>query len=205
MSFRLPALIRRYDNRLVYAALWLPYIGLYQLINRFPLREPMELPLTSLDRALGFYPSLLPLYLAYIPYYWYTVARSEDDVQANRILYGTHFQLLLSIAVFLLYPVRMPRALFYRPELYNWADGFWRWFDGPNNCMPSLHVSNLLLMIQFNWRRSAPGLNTAIALAIIASTVLVKQHYVADVLGGAVVYLLAAWWLSHVTIDGAAP
>ncbi len=197
---RLPLLLRRPKYRLTYALIWLPYIAFYQLVNRFPIFAPRELSMTALDRAVPFVPELLPLYVAYIPFYWWTGARSEDDQTATRFFYATHFQLLVCAAVWILFPVTMPRELFYGAATYNWADTFWRWFDAPNNCLPSLHAANCLLFIQFNWRRPARWLHTSIALAIIASTVLVKQHYVVDLAAGAAVYALAAALLTRLEI-----
>lgn len=197
---RLPVIVRRQRSGLLYGLLWLPYIGVYQIINRFPVFEPRELPLSSLDLAIPFLPGLLPLYVAYIPFYWWTVARSEDDEAASRIFWATHLQLALAAVVWVLFPVAMPRELFYRPEAYNWADAFWRWFDAPNNCLPSLHAANGLLFIQVNWQRPARAFHTIVALAIIASTLLVKQHYVVDLAAGAVVYAVVASLLLRVEI-----
>src|SRR5215510_2366886 len=110
----------------------------------------------------------------------------ENDREVNRIFYTAHVQLLVSLVFFVFFPVRMPRELFYGAHVYNWADAFWRWFDAPNNCFPSLHVSNILLLLQFHWRRPHRVLHGGLGIAIIASTVLVKQHYLVDLLGGAI-------------------
>ena len=199
---RLPPIIRRYEWSLVYLLVWLPYIAIYQLLNRFPVREPIELSFTWADTVVPFTPSLLPLYVGYLPFYFWTVARAENDREANRVFYGTHLQLLLSVPVFLLFPVRMPRELFYGAELYGWADVFWRWFDAPNNCLPSLHASNCMLLMQLNWRRPGRLPATALALAIIASTVFVKQHYVVDVIAGGGVYVVARAFLARLEVTG---
>ncbi len=181
----------------------MPYIGLYQLTNRMPVRPPTELPMTWLDRLIPFVPELLPLYVAYIPFYLWTVARSENDREASRIFYATHAQLLICLPIFVLFPVRMPRELFYAPDLYyGFADVFWRWFDGPNNCFPSLHVASCLVLIEFNWRRKWQAIHTITALLIIVSTVLVKQHYVVDVVGGGGVYFFSRLLTSRIEIAG---
>jgi membrane-associated phospholipid phosphatase len=141
--------------------------------------------------------------VAYLPLYWWTVARLEDDEAVNRIFYAAHLQLLLSLPVFLLFPVRMPRELFYGPAVYNWADAFWRWFDAPNNCFPSLHMSSCLLLLQVNWARPHRWLSAPLLLGVIASTVLVKQHYVVDLVGGAGVYAVSRWFLNRLEITRA--
>jgi len=201
-SFSLPALIRFQRIKSAYLLIWLPYIAAYQLLNRFPLVEPRELPMTRLDAVLPFVPALLPLYLLYLPLYWWTASSMPNDREVNRFFYATHLQLALSAVFFVLIPVRMPRELFYAGAVHGWADAFWRWFDGPNNCFPSLHVSNCLTMIHFTWQLRYRWPRTFLLMAVIASTLLVKQHYVVDVLGGAAVYLAYIWCLSQCDIRG---
>lgn len=201
---RLPSLLqmpRSWAVRLLYGLLWLPYIAIYQLVNRFPVFEPTSLPLSIADRMIPFLPSMLPVYVCYLPFYWWTGARSEDDETLNRFFYASHFQLLVCCVVWVLFPVTMPREEFYSVASYSWADTFWRWFDAPNNCLPSLHTANCLLFARFNWNRPQRWLHVAISSTIIASTVLVKQHYVLDLFAGAIVYGLAVAFLSQVTVE----
>ncbi len=203
--FTFPALVRRQTNPLVYVLLWGPFIAAYQIVNRFPLREPIILDFSWADRSVPFVPEFLPLYVAYLPLYWWTVCRSENDREVNRIFYAAHLQLLISLPLFVFYPVAMPRDLYYGSEVFGWADAFWRWFDPPNNCFPSLHTSNCLLLIQFNWWRRYNWLLAALLSGVIASTVLVKQHYMIDLVGGAAVYLVSRWFLRNLQIRGLTP
>ncbi len=178
--------------------LWLPYILIYELVNRFPVRSPTALEFSIVDRAIPFLPVLLPIYVGYIPFFWWTGIRSPDRESLSQFFYCTYFQILVCCAVWVLYPVTMPRELFYGGATYNLADTFWRWFDAPNNCFPSLHAANCFLFIQFNWRLPARGFHTLIALAIVASTMLVKQHYVIDVVAGGGVSLLTMFFASRI-------
>lgn len=199
---KLPLLIRRYDWKLAYILAWGPYIAIYQITNRWSLFEPTVLPFSALDRAIPFLPELLPLYVSYIPFFYWTVVRSENDREANRIFYGTHLQLLLCVPFFIFFPVTMPRELYYGDQVYGWIDTFWRWFDSPNNCFPSLHVANCLLFIEFNWRRKLRILHTLTAVVIIGSTLAVKQHYAVDLLGGILVHLVSRSILARLEICG---
>ena len=201
-TIQLPAAISWYSFKPIYLLIWLPYILVYQITNRFPLFEPTTLPLTDLDNAIPFVPQLLPLYVSYLVFYFATVSRMENDREVNRLFYATHLELLISATIFIVLPVRMPRELYYQPEIYNWADAFWRWFDAPNNCLPSLHASNCLLLMQFNWQRRGRWLFTVLGISIIASTLFVKQHYVVDLVAGASVYLIARWFLGRLKITG---
>ncbi len=198
----LPAIVRHYRFKPAYTLVWAPYIAAYQIVNRFPVFEPRTLEFTAVDRAIPFIPLLLLLYVCYLPYYFWTVARLENDREVNRIFYGAHLQLVVSLVVFILFPVTMPRELFYQTEVYNWADAFWRWFDAPNNCLPSLHASNCLLLMQFNSKRPHRLFGVGMGAAIIASALFVKQHYAVDLLAGAAVYFLARWFLSRLWLTG---
>jgi membrane-associated phospholipid phosphatase len=202
VRFRLPPLIRRSPSGLAYFAYWAPFIAIYQLVDRWHLFTPVTLHFTWLDRHVPFVPELVPVYVAYLPLYWLTVWRSENDREANRIFYAAYLQLLLSVPFFVLFPVRMPRGLFYAPSAYNWADAFWRWFDAPNNCFPSLHVSNCLLLLHFNWGRPHRWIFVGASVAVIASTLLVKQHYAIDVAAGALVYVASRAFLNRLQIVG---
>lgn len=201
-TFRLPALVRRSPSGLMYWVYWAPFLALYQLTNRWPVFTPTELPYTRLDALVPFVPELLPIYVGYLPLYWWTVIRSENDREVNRIWYAAQVQLLLSLVFFVAFPVRMPVERFYGPEPFGLADALWRWFDAPNNCFPSLHVSSCLLLLQFNWHRPHRWFFAGASLAVIASTVLVKQHYVVDALGGCLVYLASRWFLGRLEVRG---
>jgi len=103
----------------------------------------------------------------------------------------------LSFVVFVLFPVHMTL----RPDVT--ADGgFAGWtmamlyqVDRPSNCFPSLHVSTTILaaLCALKVDRVLGWGGLVLAAAISASTMFVKQHYLADVLSGAAL-AVAAWW-----------
>jgi membrane-associated phospholipid phosphatase len=69
--------------------------------------------------------------------------------------------------------------------------------DNPYNDFPSLHTS-LSTLVAFHWFRVDRRLGIAVAIwtaLIVASTVLIKQHNVADVAGG-LLLAYGAYWLS---------
>lgn len=201
-TLRVPAVVRAYNHPVHYLLAWTPYILAYEIVNHWVVIDPIELTMSALDQAIPFLPELIPIYVLYIPLFWWTASRSENDLVANRFFYATHLQLLLSLPWYVLYPVAMPRELFYPPAVYGVADAAWRWFDAPNNCFPSLHVANGLMFMVFNKERRYAPLVQSLTLAIIATTVLVKQHYVVDVLGGVAVFVVARWLLARIRIGG---
>jgi membrane-associated phospholipid phosphatase len=176
-------------------------VAIYQLSNRFPLFSPHELSYGAIDQAVPFVPVFMAIYLLYFPLFWWTGIRSETDEAAVRFVYAAYFQLFVCALIFIMCPVRMPAGLFPDAAVAGWGASFWYWFDGPNNCLPSLHAANGLLFLHFNWNRPARWIHSAIAIGIVVSTVFVKQHYVVDVVAGAGVYLVSAAALSRVRID----
>lgn len=67
--------------------------------------------------------------------------------------------------------------------------------DQPYNGFPSLHVafSTLCLIAYARWRRGYALAALPLVAAIIAATVLIRQHYLADVAGGLALAALAYW------------
>ncbi len=124
------------------------------------------------------------------------MARSRSDEEATWLWRVTYLQLAIALPLFVAWPVEMPRDLFYGDALFGVSDALWRWFDEPRNCFPSLHAANGLFLAQVNWQRGGrwrwPA--TLLGLGIVASTVLVKQHYVVDVAAGAAVYAVGVWF-----------
>ena len=105
---------------------------------------------------------------------------------------------LMAFAVFLAAPMAYPRpvlashgGLFHSMLALEWA------VDGPRNTFPSLHVG-IAVLLYLGLRDEAPRWRLPLlllAVGVSVSTVLVKQHFVADVLGGAVLALVA-WRLT---------
>lgn len=68
--------------------------------------------------------------------------------------------------------------------------------DNAYNCFPSLHTS-LSTILGLHWLRVDKRIGIPIALwvaLIVLSTVFVKQHYVADVIGGLVLAFSVSWF-----------
>ena len=100
---------------------------------------------------------------------------------------------LICFAIFIVYPVRMN----FRPEIPASGDwicamvGFYFWLDKPYNLFPSMHLS-ASFFAAFYCMRKRPVLGwitMGIALMVGISVVLLKQHYILDVVAG----FLVAW------------
>ena len=74
--------------------------------------------------------------------------------------------------------------------------------DEPYNAFPSLHTTGAALccIAYFRWRLRYGLASLPLVTAIIAATVLIRQHYLADVAGGLALARLAFWignWMAE--------
>lgn len=96
---------------------------------------------------------------------------------------------LLHALFFWGWPTTLPR-LDFQPT--GWWVGLYNLMhtvDRPTNCFPSLHVAFAVLSAIAAWHHSARWGKwwTFWALAIAVATLTTKQHYIADVIGGAII------------------
>lgn len=113
----------------------------------------------------------------------------DDAVLMNRAIRATSAIIVVSALVFFFLPTEMIRpALDPAASWAAWLLDLIRHVDTPRNCFPSLHVSLAVFFglgighLRPRWY--APTLAWVAVIAL--STVLTRQHYVADVLGGLV-------------------
>ncbi|WP_438493525.1 phosphatase PAP2 family protein [Paenibacillus sp. IHBB 3054] len=147
---------------------------------------------TNLDLLLPFVPSFI------IPYVlWYPFVTAVLIVLAFRnrgIYYQTLIALcsglILSYIVYALFQTTVQR-----PEVLTETDFIHRLIsyvyshDQPFNCFPSIHVLTSFLMLRGTsvFGRMVWLFTATMSILIIVSTVLVKQHVLADIVGGILV------------------
>ena len=74
--------------------------------------------------------------------------------------------------------------------------------DNPYNDFPSLHTS-ISTILAIHWFRFDRRIGIAVAVwtvLIVASTVLIKQHYVADIGGGLILAFSSAWLFNRLLL-----
>ena len=150
------------------------------------------MPLTSVDRWIGFCPAALPLYISL----WVYVSLAPALANTRRELFFIGVAALVTsvtgLGIFLLWPTTIP------PATIDWthhsAFAFLKTVDASGNACPSLHVAFALLAaiwIARVLRQTGAGLlpralNWLWCLGIFYSTVATRQHVVFDVLAGAI-------------------
>lgn len=158
---------------------------------------------TSLDAALPFVSLMAIPYLLFLPFVLGTLLlfALKDWARFRTLALAMIFAALaadLAFITFQTYVARPPVAgddLGARLVRAIYAG------DQPYNGFPSLHVtfSTLCLVAYARWRWRYALAALPLVAAIIAATVLIRQHYLADVAGGLALAALVSWVAVRIT------
>jgi len=173
---------------------------LYLLIGNFPLLPVRELPLTALDRAIGFHPDEWTwiyqseyLMINLIPW----LADRRD--QLHRYVRGFAVLSLISFAFFLAVPIRAPK-----PHVPNPTGMYWllQQYDVHYNSLPSLHAGIIVYTLAFGHRILRRDISLGMKLfaliwgaLILYATLATKEHYAVDILTGGLLGLGVQFWV----------
>jgi membrane-associated phospholipid phosphatase len=164
-------------------------IGVFN-VTRFGVRPLAAIQAFRWDAAVPFISGWVWIYLLYYPFCFLPLllkeVRNDADTFTKTVM-AFSIQFGISFAFFLLWPLRMVHPVL--PASFNGAILKRLYaFDLGFNSFPSLHVANIvfvsLLVLRLRGRRWG-AVVVALAALIAMSTVLVKQHFVSDVLAGA--------------------
>lgn len=156
---------------------------------------------TPLDAALPLIPLFAIPYLLYLPLLLFTlVLFAATNWQRFKVL-ALAFVLASLVAdlCFLLFQTYVQRPSVTGDDLGARLMRYVYTHDQPYNAFPSLHTAGATLcaIAYFRWRRGYGVAALPLALAIIAATVLIRQHYLADVAGGLALAGLTYWTASR--------
>lgn len=185
-----PPRVRRLSAGVVLAFSYALYITGYLAINRLNALRPARVLFLPGEERLPLVPEFAPLYAAGFLLPILVIAFPPSLPLFLRLLRAFALTAVTAFAIFLAWPVALAR-----PPVEGRASLLLRlaWLDQPGNCFPSLHVAlACLFWLAFRRRVRWPGALLALVAGICVSTVLVKQHYAADILAGAVL-AFAAW------------
>jgi hypothetical protein len=181
---------------------------LYQITNRFHLFEPQLLPFDIVDDVMPFWPWTVWIY--FTEYLFFLVAyfglRRHESV--TRYFYAYMAILLISIVVFILYPVTFPRADYpvAGETISERAMIFLRtYMDNPANCLPSLHVSSCYISALCFWKENRTKSLWFLlwSTAVAFSTMTTKQHYFIDVWTAIILTGICYWFFFYkVSLSG---
>lgn len=186
------------------------FFGAYFYLLKAPAYLTTVMPITVLDRLIGFQPLTLPMYISL----WVYVSLPPALLATRRELYGYGLAMagtcLAGLIVFYFWPTAVPAANI------DWAQypdvDFLKSMDASGNACPSLHVATAIFsgiwlhhllrrfgtplwMLTFNWTW---------CIGIIYSTLATRQHVAVDVLAGLVLGVLGAYLSLRQRMDAGA-
>lgn len=178
-----------------------PFFLLYFYLLRHPAFAVTVMPLTALDRAIGFTPQALPLYVSL----WLYVGAAPGLMWTLReaALYGLWAAALCGtgLAVFYFFPSAVPPQALAIDTLAHPAFALLQGVDAAGNACPSLHVATAVftsvwmhrLLLEMRAPLALRAFNVLWMLLIVWSTLAIKQHVVLDAVAGAVLGGVFAW------------
>jgi membrane-associated phospholipid phosphatase len=173
-------------------------VGAYQFYfftQRHRLRPPRTFAF-SLDERIPFAPAWSWVYsFLYYPAILYLNLVAESSGQFNRMAFSFIVLLAVQMLCFALYPVATPQHWRSRVGAHSASTRFLkfvRYFDGPTNCFPSMHVSVATLTSLYFLPYAGPAA-FAFPILIGISCVLTKQHYLIDLPFGAALGGFVYW------------
>lgn len=188
---------RLVKNALFFAILIYYLVG-YFLVNELTSHRGffyhLDLPF---ERNIPLLPALIFAYLLEFAFFAVAYLMVDDLAYFKKIVMSVFVCVTLHFVIFLVFPVEY----YLRPVVdadRGWAYllvDFYYWLDLPYNCFPSLHVSNVFL-VSFFMQRYKKGMGWILfplASLVAVSVVLVKQHYIADVVAG----LFVGWFVDR--------
>ncbi len=197
---RLPRLVGPLTKYPVGVAVLTVTIVCYALTNHYHLISPTPLTPSPLDRVVPFLPWTAWIYASYPLLFSAVFMLEQDHERVSRFLYAVLALNLVSELIFLLLPTTIDRGPFVisaaeAEQAGSWLLAWIQRIDTPFNCLPSLHVSAACLAAIVAWKGRLAGgkLYLAWALAISLSTLTTKQHFLADVISGAVLAVVVYW------------
>lgn len=177
----------------------LTFFSAYIYLLKNPAAHVTVMPVTLLDRLVGFEPLALPIYLSL----WVYVSLPPMLMRTRReiIEYGMWIGALCLVAlvIFYFWPSAVP------PANIDWAAypgmAFLKNADAAGNACPSLHVATAVfsafwlhaLLPSAGLGRVSRAVSACWCVAIVYSTLATKQHVALDVFAGTALGVLVAW------------
>jgi membrane-associated phospholipid phosphatase len=150
---------------------------------------------TPWDSTIPFVPWAAFAYLSLGPMLWLSPFILRSAIELKRMAKALAWLIVISGIVFVLLPADAPvdsdRAADKSSILVNFAD----WINLDHNLCPSLHVGMAVLCASAYSRGGKPAqavLFWSWAAVIAASTLLLRDHYIVDVLAGTLLGLVVA-------------
>lgn len=191
-------------ERFVGFALVFCVYALYFPLTKYTLSlEPVGMA-TSFDSAIPLSPIWIVAYAMIYPAAILPIFVVKDPLVFRRVMMAYIGLELIAMILFVISPVHMtirpPIDTIIGTDFFSWGIRLCFWADHPTCCFPSLHVATAVLAALSCWRvdrRVGFGAGV-VALLISASTLLIKQHFIYDVIaGGGLAFFFYCVWIQN--------
>jgi len=170
------------------------YVGVYFIIAELTrFRTDIHHIAFPFEKNIPLLPALIFAYFMNFCVLAFAYVFVEDLAFFRKMVKAFFIGTTIHFIIFLAFPVEYNLRPVVNPD-QGWAYFlvyFYYWMDPPYNCFPSMHVSNCFLVafLMHRYRSWLSWILHPIAISVAVSVVLVKQHYVVDVVAG----FLVAW------------
>ncbi len=195
------------------------YLATNELAALNPWGRPALPIATEFDKALPFTAWMVVFYITYYPLLGVPLLLAPHPVSMARLTLAQVATQSMAFVIFILFPTPIDRPVAVPVEgvFHTILDVLFR-ADHPYNTFPSMHVGQSVLVTLFflkysaRWpfdsvfaRRDHPDISrnrfafwavaifAVLSIMITVSAVLIKQHYIADAMSGALIAWAMAW------------
>lgn len=190
-----------------------PYFAFYFLIQSLIQTGSYNL-LTEMDLKIPFIPYFIWIYHTILPVILVTsflILQKKDIFLA--LMFSNIFAGIVLCLFYVLFPAFYPREMFVdTATISGWLIEMTQSIDGPHNTFPSSHVTFAWLLVFFaNLSQYVKGhrwlrlVYFYWAILISISTLMLKQHYIVDVISGFALAILMYFLCKRLFVREAAP
>ncbi|NWF95032.1 MAG: phosphatase PAP2 family protein [Candidatus Thorarchaeota archaeon] len=163
------------------------------------LHTPVTLA-TPVDLAIPLIPPAIIIYwyvfysFIFFSYFYFAFVHRE---YRNALVLAYVLVNLVAYAIYLVFPVLGPERAVSGSDFFSYQIQLLYAGDVPVNCFPSLHGSTSLLSAYALWRakKEYGYISWPIAVAVMVSTLLVRQHWIVDQIAATLVTLPIAYFV----------
>lgn len=160
----------------------------------------------SLDKVIPFKSIFI---IPYIYWYIFIFVGLIYILYKNRVEYGRIFiSIVIGMCccyiIYYIFPTQINRPLIDNSNILNKLVNFIYNKDKPFNCFPSIHVLNTYFIMRYTryiYNKKFFYYTQIVGVLIILSTVLIKQHFVLDIVGSIILSELVMFLSNKINIE----
>lgn len=178
---------KKYEKTVLILVCLFLWIFLYFFINDISVNRNVHVLPTIIEDKIPLVASFVFIYLSCYLLVFMPIFFLKNLLKFKKAVYSYLIVIIISAAVFLIYPIKIIRPEIIVKDLSTYALSVLYAVDKPYNTLPSLHValSFLSSFIVFNENKKYGSLFIVWAFLVAIAALFIKQHYILDVIIGA--------------------